>query len=154
MSKGVQFPGRGVPDKINRGGKFTVDRDSSKISTLVPEEHQIRMRSDERENRKNLCMVNKIHMSKDLTTHASCSLQLVNGSFCTFNLSLNCLNCIFLINQHSTSDFAPNAWTRGNSFDFPRVFIFPKAHHLTSKGIKNNNNQQQFQRDQKLGVFL
>ena len=43
-----------------------------------------------------------------------------------------------------------------NSFDFPRVLIFSKAHHLTSKEIKknNNNNQQQFERDQKLGVFF
>ena len=47
-SKGVQFPGRGAPDKINRGGQFAVARDSSKISALVPQEHQIRMRSDER----------------------------------------------------------------------------------------------------------
>ena len=47
---GVQFPGRGAPDKTNRGGLFAVARDSWKISALVPQEHQIRMRSDERDN--------------------------------------------------------------------------------------------------------
>jgi len=50
-SKGVQFSGRDAPDKINRGGKSAVARDSSKISALMPQEHQIRMRSDEREKR-------------------------------------------------------------------------------------------------------
>ena len=49
-SKGVQFHGRGAPDKINRGGWYAVARDSSKMSALVPQEHQIRMRSDEREH--------------------------------------------------------------------------------------------------------
>ena len=44
MSKEVQFPGRGAPDKINRGGKFAVARNNSKISALVPQEHQIIMR--------------------------------------------------------------------------------------------------------------
>ena len=44
MSKEGQFPGQGAPDKINRGGKFAVVRNSSKISALVPQEHQIIMR--------------------------------------------------------------------------------------------------------------
>ena len=48
-SKEVQFPGRGAPKKINRDGLFAVARDSSKISALVPQEHQIRMRSNERD---------------------------------------------------------------------------------------------------------
>ena len=46
--KKSQFPDQGAPDKINRGGLFAVTRDSSKISALMPQEHQIRMRSDER----------------------------------------------------------------------------------------------------------
>ena len=36
-----------APDKINRGDKSTVTCDSSKISTFVPQEYQIRMCSDE-----------------------------------------------------------------------------------------------------------
>ena len=47
-SKGVQFPSRDAPDKINRGGQFAVARDSSNISAFLPQEHQIGMRSDER----------------------------------------------------------------------------------------------------------
>ena len=47
----VKFPGRGAPDKINRGGWFAVAHDSSKISALGPQEHQIRTRSDKREKR-------------------------------------------------------------------------------------------------------
>ena len=55
-SKGVQFPSWGDPEKINRrggicnggrGAKFAVTRDSSKISALVPQEHHIRMYSEE-----------------------------------------------------------------------------------------------------------
>ena len=45
----MQFPSRDAPDQINRGGSFAVARDSSKISAFVPQEHQIRMRSDERD---------------------------------------------------------------------------------------------------------
>ena len=45
--KGVQFPGQGAPDKINRGSLFALAHESSKISALVPQEHQIRMRSHE-----------------------------------------------------------------------------------------------------------
>ena len=48
-SNRVQFPGRDAPDKINRGGKSVVARDSSKISAFMPQEHQIRMRSNERD---------------------------------------------------------------------------------------------------------
>ena len=40
--------GRDAPDEINRGGYFAVSPDSSKIPALVPQEHQIRMRFDER----------------------------------------------------------------------------------------------------------
>ena len=49
--KWVKFPVRGAPDKINRGGWFAVAHDSSKISALGPQEHQIRTRSDKREKR-------------------------------------------------------------------------------------------------------
>ena len=46
-SKGVQFPGpRDAPDKTNRGRLICIARDSSKSFALVPQEHQIRMRSD------------------------------------------------------------------------------------------------------------
>ena len=45
----MPFPSRDAPDQINRGGSFAVARDSSKISAFVPQEHQIRMRSDERD---------------------------------------------------------------------------------------------------------
>ena len=48
-SKGVQFPRRDAPDIINRGGLSAVARHSSKISAIVPQEHQFRMRSDERD---------------------------------------------------------------------------------------------------------
>ena len=47
----MQFPSRDAPDQINRGGSFAVARDSSKISAFVPQEHQIRMRSDEGKGR-------------------------------------------------------------------------------------------------------
>ena len=47
-SKGVQFPGRGTPDKINRGG-LQSPLIARKFFALVPQEHQIRMRSDGRE---------------------------------------------------------------------------------------------------------
>ena len=45
-SKGIQFPGRGASDKINRGGLFAGARDSS---AFVLQEHQIRMPSDKRD---------------------------------------------------------------------------------------------------------
>ena len=48
-SKGVQFHGRDAPDIINRAGLSAVARHSSKISAIVPQEHQFRMRSDERD---------------------------------------------------------------------------------------------------------
>ena len=48
-SKGVQFPGQGAPDKIKRRGSSAVAGDSSKISAFVPQEHQIRMHSYERD---------------------------------------------------------------------------------------------------------
>ena len=47
--KGFQFPPRAAPYKINSSGKFAVICDSSKIS-LVPQEHLIRMHSDEHDN--------------------------------------------------------------------------------------------------------
>ena len=49
-SMGVQFSGRGAPDKTNKSGSFAVALDSWKISALVPQEHLIRMCSDERDN--------------------------------------------------------------------------------------------------------
>ena len=52
-SKGVQFPGRDAPDKINRGGLFAVACDRSKISAFVPQEYQIRMPSD----KSNFCIL-------------------------------------------------------------------------------------------------
>ena len=48
-SKGVRFPGQDAPNKISRGSQFAVARKNSKISALVPQEHQIRMRSEERD---------------------------------------------------------------------------------------------------------
>lgn len=35
--------------------KSAVARDSSKISAFIPQEHQIRMRCDERDNDNNIC---------------------------------------------------------------------------------------------------
>ena len=40
--------GRGAPDKINRGSYFAVFHDSSKVPALMSQEHQIRMRFNER----------------------------------------------------------------------------------------------------------
>ena len=41
--------GRDAPDEIFGGGSSVVASDSSKISVFVPQEHQIRRRSDERD---------------------------------------------------------------------------------------------------------
>ena len=54
QKESYQFPGRGVPDNINRGRLFAVARYSSKISALVPEEQKIRISSDERDNKNDL----------------------------------------------------------------------------------------------------
>ena len=47
-SKGVRFSGQDASNKISRGSQFAVARKNSKISALVPQEHQIRMRCEER----------------------------------------------------------------------------------------------------------
>ena len=54
-SKGVQFPAAEI-----RGRQSAVARDSSKTSALVPQEHQIRMCSDERENTRAKTVVQSI----------------------------------------------------------------------------------------------
>ena len=54
QTQSYQFPSRGAADNINRGGLFAVARHSSKISALVPQEHQIRMRYDQRDNKNDL----------------------------------------------------------------------------------------------------
>ena len=41
--------GRNDPDKIDRGGYSAFARDSSNISAFVPQEHQLMMRFDERD---------------------------------------------------------------------------------------------------------
>ena len=49
--------GRDAPDKINRGGQSAVACDSSKISAFMPQEHQIRIRSDKCENTNAITLV-------------------------------------------------------------------------------------------------
>ena len=48
-SKEVQLPDQGAPKKINRQLICFFFFDSSKLSALVPQEHQIMMRSNERD---------------------------------------------------------------------------------------------------------
>ena len=56
-SKESSFLWRDAPDKINRGGQSAVACDSSKISAFMPQEHQIRIRSDKCENTNAITLV-------------------------------------------------------------------------------------------------
>ena len=74
-SKGAQFPGRDALDKINRAAiKSAVARDSSKISAFVPQEHQIRMCSDERDNDNNIFYF--IYIALKLYTYSKAIIKI------------------------------------------------------------------------------